>query len=96
MKKQHCDIDIVEKKGIFSRIITMARVIFGVSLIFYAAIMGSIYFQMVWLPFVYIYQPLQIKICDVMMAVWFYFSTVSVLNEPFVVTSFLFHTDADK
>ena len=79
MKRRHCDIDIVEKKGLFNRIATIAQVNMSLFVIFYASIMGSVYFQMVWLPFVYFYQPIQLFVCEIMMGAWFNLSAVSIL-----------------
>eukprot|EP00800_Vazella_pourtalesii_P021576 TRINITY_DN8091_c0_g2_i3.p1 TRINITY_DN8091_c0_g2~~TRINITY_DN8091_c0_g2_i3.p1 ORF type:complete len:104 (+),score=13.18 TRINITY_DN8091_c0_g2_i3:32-343(+) len=99
--KKHCEIDIVEEKNFWSLLACRIQVITTLTVMFLTTTLGSIYFHFTWIPFIYIYQPLQMAICELAIKAWLNFCSVSissfrVLTESnilLLLSSLLFHTD---
>ena len=78
MKKQHCDIDIVEEKKFWSLLACRIQIITTLTIMILTTTLGSVYLHFVWIPFIYIYQPLQMAMCELVIKTWFNFCIVSI------------------
>eukprot|EP00800_Vazella_pourtalesii_P021575 TRINITY_DN8091_c0_g2_i2.p1 TRINITY_DN8091_c0_g2~~TRINITY_DN8091_c0_g2_i2.p1 ORF type:complete len:196 (+),score=35.69 TRINITY_DN8091_c0_g2_i2:32-619(+) len=78
--KKHCEIDIVEEKNFWSLLACRIQVITTLTVMFLTTTLGSIYFHFTWIPFIYIYQPLQMAICELAIKAWLNFCSILLFS----------------
>ena len=76
MPLRHCEVVIVERKGPVGAFLSGVKVTLSF-ILFFITSLSSFYFQMIWIPLLYIYQPLHRRLCELFIGLWLEFSTVS-------------------
>ena len=77
MAKRHCEIEIVGERNILESVIWCIRgsliLMIGMSCL----ILGAIYYLLIWMPVIFIYQPIQQFFSETLLSLWYQFVYVS-------------------
>ena len=77
MAKRHCEIEIVGERNILESVIWCIRGTLFPILGFLTIIFGAIYYLLIWIPVILIYQPIQQFFSEIILSLWYQFVYVS-------------------